>query len=56
MRTKNLTQLEIFTALKLAYFDNSEMTGDQLWLKLSEAVYKLQAANQTRKKGRGKVK
>ena len=37
-----LSQLEIFTELKTAYFDNSEMTGDQLWLKLSEAVHSRQ--------------
>lgn len=32
------SELELFTILKKAYYENSELTGDQLWLKLSKSI------------------
>lgn len=37
-----MSELEIFINLKNTYFDNSLMTGDQLWVKLAKAIYEAQ--------------
>jgi acetylornithine/succinyldiaminopimelate/putrescine aminotransferase len=37
-RKSRHSTLEIFTAIKKAYYDNSQLCGDQLWLKLAKAI------------------
>lgn len=42
-----MSRLEIFQILKRTYYELSELTGDQLWLKLSEVLHTAQTKKPT---------